>query len=477
MKRSIYSILGLALAACFVSLGCQRAFDPVQPQVGAPPTATPIPTVITSTSQGLTLVLRDCSSAVTSGTNLAVTLCEDICNSGVSVSTPITVTETLSGNNAGFTFAGWGYNGTYPYTALSPANPSVSGGTLVFPNGLASGACVTVQQVYTNGSYPSYSCQTAGVLENIVWNSGAYQIPATIILSVPCLTVSPTPSPTITNSPTVTPSPTITQTPLATATPTSSPTLTNTSTPTGTPTGTPTSTSTNTPVPDPGTPTQTFTTTGTPTQTGTPTASPTGTSVMTPFPSPIPSMTPPPGIYITANLTDMGSNPENFLMMLSVNGAYDPSASVSFGTSGSLSSLTASPHATGASYFYGSTPYSPGSYYVISAATTIGTASVTLQAPGRPSYTGSDTFTWSPEGNSDYATSSENKVGGIYYQTENTTGDIDSPFTFPATCYSDPGNTYTYSMTARNASFDITGAASQSYFMIYSEAVTNVFKP
>jgi hypothetical protein len=224
------------------------------------------------------------------------------------------------------------------------------------------------------------------------------------------------------------------------------------------------------------TPASTGTATPTPTPTGTPTAAFTLTTTVVPFASPTVAV-PLSGIYISANLTDVQPN-AYFDMVLSVDGAAE-NAPVSFGPLGSMVGLngTGSNSYTGGmgeGYSYNSAPYFPGSYYVINAYTSIGTASVTLLAPGRPAYTGSDTFTWSPEGNADYATSSENKVGGIYYQTENTTGDIDSPYTFPASAFSDPGYDYTYSMTTRAAGFNITNANPQSYFMIYSEAVTTV---
>gem|GEM_PF-5565014 len=223
------------------------------------------------------------------------------------------------------------------------------------------------------------------------------------------------------------------------------------------------------------TPTNTLTVTATATPNiALPTA--TATTTIAPFASPTVGI-PPNGIYISANLTDVQPN-AYFNMVLSVNGATE-SDPVSFGPVGSLVSVPSTGTVTysgltGEGYFYNSAPYSPGSNYVIEAFTSIGTASVTLLAPGRPVYTGNNTFTWSPDGNADFATSSENKVGGIYYQTENTTGEIASPFTFPAAAYSEPGYNYTYSMYARAASFNITNANPQSYFLIYSEAVTLV---
>ena len=83
--------------------------------------------------------------------------------------------------------------------------------------------------------------------------------------------ITPTPTPTITETPTNTPTPTITETP------TNTPTSTITETPTNTPTTTITETPTNTP-----------TTTVTPTQTPTSTTTPTVTPTTTMTPSPLP---------------------------------------------------------------------------------------------------------------------------------------------------------------------------------------------
>jgi uncharacterized protein (TIGR02145 family) len=116
--------------------------------------------------------------------------------------------------------------------------------------------------------------------------------------SYACPDVTPTPTPTITETPTQTPTPTITetptqtptitetptQTPTNTATPTNTVTPTNTTTPTKTPTQTPTNTPTLTK-----TPTNTPTLTKTPTNTPTLTKTPTNTPTLTPTPTQIPS--------------------------------------------------------------------------------------------------------------------------------------------------------------------------------------------
>jgi hypothetical protein len=110
--------------------------------------------------------------------------------------------------------------------------------------------------------------------------------------------------------------------------------------------------------------------------------------------------------------------------------------------------------------------YSPGSEYVLEAFTSIGTASVTLLAPGRPVYTGSNNYTWSPEGNADFAESYSQTA--IYFQSENTTADIDSPYTFPTSAFANPISNYTSRVVSRSISFDIFNANPQSFFIIGS---------
>ena len=127
--------------------------------------------------------------------------------------------------------------------------------------------------------------------------------------SEPCVTRTPTPTPTNTVSQTQTPTPTQTESSTPTPTPTQTESGTPTPTPTGsetaTPTPTPTQTETNTPTPTvsetaTSTPTPTGTLTPTPTQTETstltptPTVSETATSTPTPTPTQTESSTPTP---------------------------------------------------------------------------------------------------------------------------------------------------------------------------------------
>jgi hypothetical protein len=105
---------------------------------------------------------------------------------------------------------------------------------------------------------------------------------------VECLgSITPTPTPTNTETPTVTPTESETPTPTITPTNTETPTVTPTITPTNTETPTPTNTETPTP-----TPTNTETPTVTPTESETPTPTITPTNTETPTPTPTNTETP-----------------------------------------------------------------------------------------------------------------------------------------------------------------------------------------
>ena len=118
---------------------------------------------------------------------------------------------------------------------------------------------------------------------------------------------TPTPTPTLTETPGASPTQTPTETPTPTVTPT--PGLPPSNTPTQTPTETPTLTPTETPT---STPTPTTTETPTPTTTETPTQTPTVTPTSTPTPTttetPTPTPTQTPGIVIQFQDCDDGSN-------------------------------------------------------------------------------------------------------------------------------------------------------------------------
>jgi hypothetical protein len=134
------------------------------------------------------------------------------------------------------------------------------------------------------------------------WNVFIVGFNNILVSPTPTSTVTPTPTPTVTS--TVTPTNTTTPTPTVTETPTNTPTPTVTDTPTPTPTVTETPTNTPTPtVTD--TPTQTPTNTPTPTVTETPTNTPTPTITVTPTNTITPTVTPTgtPIVIPTSGLT------------------------------------------------------------------------------------------------------------------------------------------------------------------------------
>lgn len=110
-----------------------------------------------------------------------------------------------------------------------------------------------------------------------------YIVSVACLTNTPTITSTPTPTPTITLTPTLTNTPTITLTPTATDSPTLTFTPTNTLSPTATPTVTLTPTVTNTPT---ATLTPTITNTPTITQTPVPTATPTPVCLIHVWPNP-----------------------------------------------------------------------------------------------------------------------------------------------------------------------------------------------
>ncbi len=128
-------------------------------------------------------------------------------------------------------------------------------------------------------------------LDSLGFETGAFSSCSVIITptQTPTNTETPTNTPTNTETPTQTPTntETPTQTPTNTETPTQTPT--NTETPTETPTNTPSETPTETPTP---TPTETPTETPTPTPTETPTNTPSETPTQTPTNTETPTQTP-----------------------------------------------------------------------------------------------------------------------------------------------------------------------------------------
>ncbi len=115
-----------------------------------------------------------------------------------------------------------------------------------------------------------------------------------LVPPTPTFTMTATPSSTFTDTPTVTPTPTVTLSPTPTSSPTVTPTHTQTSTPSSTPTVTSTFTQTSTP-----TPTVSPTPTSSPTVTPTITATSTLTSTLTATGTPTPTNSPPPPFTAT----------------------------------------------------------------------------------------------------------------------------------------------------------------------------------
>jgi hypothetical protein len=220
--------------------GCQRDFSPVIP-------------VSTPVSGGSITFSRTYCGSITVGNDIAVTVCNVICNNGPIITSPVQLIDNSTG--AGFQFTGWGWNGTFPYSASGATdNPRLNGSTVfMFTNGLAAASCVTVQSVFENTNWPNNACQ------NFISNASVSifnqpLLDASVTVQVPC---APSPTATLTPTPTYT-----TSIPLFTPTSSLTPTTTKTITPTLTSTQTPTYT-TSIPL-------------FTPTSSLTPTATPTG---------------------------------------------------------------------------------------------------------------------------------------------------------------------------------------------------------
>ena len=199
-------------------------------------------------------------------------------NNGQGVSSQYTNNNTVESRTPGrkVQFGNWTTRSKYPYALLSVSgNSTFTNGTL--NDTVPSNTSDTFSAGTTmNGIRMSdVSADSIGTLYEII----LYNRVLTINESTKVLTylknkwnystwgITPTPTATVTSSPTSTPAPTSTQTPTNTAT------TTKTATPTQTPTNTatPTKTATNTPTPTiTQTPTQTTTSTNTPTPSSTP---------------------------------------------------------------------------------------------------------------------------------------------------------------------------------------------------------------
>jgi len=175
--------------------------------------------------------------------------------------------------------------------------------------------------IISEATYPATQTLTAEFcFSGGTWSELSGSSITSLTYSGSCCNITPTPTPTISETPTQTPTPSVTETPTQTPTPTISETPTQTPTPTitETPTVTPTATLTETP-----TPTSTLTPTVTPTQTLTPTQ--TETPTLTPTPTITESQTPTPTISETPTQTPTPSSTEGvFLAQESLEGGIHP---------------------------------------------------------------------------------------------------------------------------------------------------------
>ena len=271
--------------------------------------------------------------------------------------------------------------------------------------------------------------------------------------------------------------PTSPNTPVPTATPTDTPTATFTqacfvgSSPTCTPTFTSTNTFTFTQ-------TNTFTVTNTPTKTNTPTITNTPNGTPTDTPTVNATFTIPMGIWVAATfagsindlslLAPVTTNGVNTLVTLSINHTAETSDAITLTTpsngaipvtyfqSSTLSGIPVAQYATTIQY-----TYVPSGTYSISIATSLGTITSTMAAPGAITFdaTGASVTALYP-GNYDSAIVTETSPSpGIAYQSPIGV-DVGSPFTFPVTAFSSPATfAENYSAAMTVLSFTGTPAA------------------
>jgi hypothetical protein len=189
----------------------------------------------------------------------------------------------------------------------------IGGGYLEVVTGVTinSGNFSGVTIVNINNSFDSLSrvSEFSAVTSSQEGSIYSFEVTPNIIFPTPTPTITSTPTNTLTNTPTGSITPTITETP--TNTPTESITPTTTETPTNTPTNTTTPTITETPTNTPTgsvtpTSTQTPTSTITPTVTETPTNTPTGSMLPTPTNTPSSTTTPTPTNTQTPTPTSSG---------------------------------------------------------------------------------------------------------------------------------------------------------------------------
>lgn len=304
----------------------ETATNTPTPTITETPTNTPTPTETSPSFQGFFFTLQEVGpDVVLSGTG------------SVDLSS-LTVTGPYGGSGT-FIYPSQGLYNVGPngsedwYTGVTLSTPiSFGSGSITTADsstgdifGLSGFGDIKVPAGYSGGllngtaTFTGTTLSTLGAVDGtyiIQWGSSGTS--ETITLEVISTPVTPTPTPTITETPTNTPTLTISETPTNTPTPTISETPTNTPTPTvsETPANTPTPTESETPTPTP-TVSETPTNTPTPTVTETPTNTPTSTVTETPTqtPSETPTNTPTPSVTPTIPVGfgyDLVALPYNF---------------------------------------------------------------------------------------------------------------------------------------------------------------------
>jgi len=257
-------------------------------------------------------------------------------------------------------------------------------------------------------------------------------------------------TPTVTATYPVTLSPTVTSTLPVSFTRTATPTTTATASMTATPFSTLMSTSTSTP-----------TRTSTQAVTLTATIPPTQTATIT--------TTWQAGLYVRGYVESDGSGVLSTYYDIVANGSPAHGVSLTLvGPGISLDGVYQYDIASYARYLSpGSGTFQAGADYVLTVVSGVGTAAVTLQAPGMASIASDgSTVSWSPEGNRDYLVV-DRTLPSILYSVFNSGigNDLTSMFTVPGSAYPTTG---TYQLTMRTVAYSssIQGAIPPSEFKI-----------
>ncbi len=208
---------------------------------------------------------------------------------------------------------------------------------------------------------------------------------------------------------------------------------------------------------------------------GLPTLQPTATPTETftaPYQTPTVSV-PPAGIYLVADTQN------NFFtyVNLAVNGAPETTATVTLTTpSGPLSLpyFSGNPPSALAPYFTNAganlpgSDYQAGGVYTLTVATSIGTVSASVTAPGGSVNFASDgsQVSWAVEGDEDYATVTRVSPYGTTYQSFATVEDVTSPLSIPSSAYPTTGTSYYLTLFAQSTLYNIPGTQAGSRWTI-----------